>query len=83
MRCSACRYYNPNDIKRDFGTIENYQAPKARHPSSIMSVSNTGGHGRGGQGGKIIGDVINHGAEPTKELLLRATKHTWRVASCC
>jgi ADP-ribosylglycohydrolase len=26
-----------------------------------MSVSNTGGHGRGGQGGRIIGDVINHG----------------------
>jgi hypothetical protein len=24
-------------------------------------VSNTGGHGRGGQGGRIIGDVINHG----------------------
>lgn len=32
------------------------------HPKgSIMSVSNTGGHGRGGQGGRIIGDVINHG----------------------
>lgn len=26
-----------------------------------MSVSNTGGHGRGGQSGRIIGDVINHG----------------------
>lgn len=25
------------------------------------AVSNTGGHGRGGQGGRIIGDVINHG----------------------
>jgi hypothetical protein len=24
-------------------------------------VSNTGGHGRGGQSGRIIGDVINHG----------------------
>lgn len=56
-----CRYYNPSDIQRDFGTIENYQAPKARHPSSIMSVSNTGGHGRGDQRGRIIGDVINHG----------------------
>ncbi|KXZ49126.1 hypothetical protein GPECTOR_23g55 [Gonium pectorale] len=54
-------YYNPNDIRRDFGVIETYQAPKARHPSSIMSVSNTGGHGRGGQSGRIIGDVINHG----------------------
>jgi hypothetical protein len=26
-----------------------------------MSVSNTGGHGRGGNSGRIIGDVINHG----------------------
>lgn len=26
-----------------------------------MSLSNTGGHGRGGQQGSIIGDVINHG----------------------
>ena len=26
-----------------------------------MSVSNTGGHGRGDQRGRIIGDVINHG----------------------
>ena len=25
------------------------------------AVSNTGGHGRGGQSGRIIGDVINHG----------------------
>jgi hypothetical protein len=32
------------------------QAPKKRHPSSIMSLSNTGGHGRGGQAGKIIGE---------------------------
>ncbi|KAG2496733.1 hypothetical protein HYH03_005144 [Edaphochlamys debaryana] len=54
-------YYNPNDIRRDYGEIDTYQPPRARHPSSIMSVSNTGGHGRGGQGGRIIGDVINHG----------------------
>jgi hypothetical protein len=26
-----------------------------------MAVSNTGGHGRGGTQGRIIGDVINHG----------------------
>lgn len=54
-------YYNPSDIQRDFGTIETYQPPKVRHPSSIMSLSNTGGHGRGGQQGRIIGDIINHG----------------------
>uniref|UniRef100_A0A0G4ID29 ADP-ribosylglycohydrolase n=1 Tax=Chromera velia CCMP2878 TaxID=1169474 RepID=A0A0G4ID29_9ALVE len=54
-------YYNPNDIVTDFGSIEKYEAPKKRHPSSIMSLSNTGGGGRGGQSGRIIGDVINHG----------------------
>ncbi|KAF5838686.1 ADP-ribosylglycohydrolase-domain-containing protein [Dunaliella salina] len=54
-------YYNPQHIVRDFGEITTYQAPKATHPSSIMSLSNTGGHGRGGQSGRIIGDVINHG----------------------
>lgn len=54
-------YYNPRDITKDFGEIRGYNAPKERHPSSIMSVSNTGGHGRGGQSGRIVGDVINHG----------------------
>eukprot|EP00200_Dunaliella_tertiolecta_P005344 CAMPEP_0202358460 /NCGR_PEP_ID=MMETSP1126-20121109/12118_1 /ASSEMBLY_ACC=CAM_ASM_000457 /TAXON_ID=3047 /ORGANISM="Dunaliella tertiolecta, Strain CCMP1320" /LENGTH=338 /DNA_ID=CAMNT_0048951625 /DNA_START=249 /DNA_END=1265 /DNA_ORIENTATION=- len=54
-------YYNPQHIVRDFGEITTYQAPKTTHPSSIMSLSNTGGHGRGGQSGRIIGDVINHG----------------------
>lgn len=48
-------YYNPNDIVKDYGEIKGYEPPRARHPSSIMSVSNTGGHGRGGQGGRIIG----------------------------
>eukprot|EP00892_Ulva_mutabilis_P012018 jgi/Ulvmu1/9189/UM005_0289.1 len=54
-------FYNPNDIVQQFGKIAKYEAPQENHPSSIMSVSNTGGHGRGGQGGSIIGDVINHG----------------------
>ena len=31
------------------------------YAGSIMSLSNTGGHGRGGQEGRIIGEVINHG----------------------
>lgn len=48
-------YYNPMDIRRDFGIITTYQPPRARHPSSIMSLSNTGGHGRGDQRGRIIG----------------------------
>ncbi|MEW5305683.1 MAG: hypothetical protein WDW38_011511 [Sanguina aurantia] len=54
-------YYDVGTLQRDFGTITDFQAPRAKHPSSIMSVSNTGGHGRGGQGGRIVGDVINHG----------------------
>jgi ADP-ribosyl-[dinitrogen reductase] hydrolase len=39
-----------------------YAAPRpAQHPSSIMNLHSTGGQGRGGQQGSIIGDVINHG----------------------
>jgi len=55
------RYYDPGRIALDFGRIKEYAPPKKIHPSSIMSVSNTGGHGRGDQRGRIIGDVINHG----------------------
>jgi hypothetical protein len=29
-RLYLLRYYNPNDILRDFGTITTYQAPKVR-----------------------------------------------------
>jgi ADP-ribosylglycohydrolase len=54
-------YYDPSLIVRDFGKIVDFQAPKERHPGSIMALSNTGGAGRGGQEGSIIGDVINHG----------------------
>jgi hypothetical protein len=38
-----------------------YRAPPSRHPGAIMSLHSTGGQGRGGQSGSIIGDVINHG----------------------
>ena len=54
-------YYRPSDILGDFSRITTFQAPKKVHPGSIMSLSNTGGAGRGGQTGSIIGDVINHG----------------------
>lgn len=54
-------YYNVRDIQRDYGKITDFQAPKSKHPSSIMSLSNTGGGGRGDQKGSIIGDIINHG----------------------
>jgi len=54
-------YYDPAAIVRDYGRIVDFQPPRERHPSSIMQLSNTGGAGRGGQQGSIIGDVINHG----------------------
>eukprot|EP00047_Mylnosiga_fluctuans_P003944 m.231872 g.231872 ORF g.231872 m.231872 type:complete len:379 (-) comp12272_c0_seq1:46-1182(-) len=54
-------YYNVQQLQADFGLITSYHAPRAVHPGSIMAVSNTGGHGRGGQQGNIIGTVINHG----------------------
>jgi ADP-ribosyl-[dinitrogen reductase] hydrolase len=54
-------YYNPLDIKNDFGRIVDYQEPKKQHPSSIMQFASTGGHGRGTQDGDIIGKVILHG----------------------
>jgi len=54
-------YYRPSDIQRDFGKITNFHAPKERHPSSIMAVSNTGGAGRGSSQADIVGKVILHG----------------------
>jgi ADP-ribosyl-[dinitrogen reductase] hydrolase len=54
-------YYNINDIIKDFGAIKFYQAPKQFHPSSIMSLSNTGAAGRGDQKGDIVGRVILKG----------------------
>ena len=36
-------YYNINDIRRDFGGwISGFNTPRTRHPSSILSLSNTG-----------------------------------------
>ena len=55
-------YYDVRALQRDYGRITGYQAPRERHPSSIMALSSTSGHGRGGQEGpRIIGDIINHG----------------------
>lgn len=50
-------YYDVSALKRDFGDITDYQPPRAKHPGSIMSLSSTGGHGRGGQEGRIIGEM--------------------------
>jgi len=47
-------YYNPADIVKQFGRITGFRPPASHHPSSIMSLSNTGGAGRGGQTGSII-----------------------------
>jgi len=54
-------YYSVGDLQRHYGKITDFVAPKEPHPGSIMSLSSTGGGGRGGQRGSIIGDVINHG----------------------
>jgi ADP-ribosylglycohydrolase len=54
-------YYNLDQLKRDFGSITKYEAPKEKLPGSIMSLSSTGGGGRGSDAGTIVGDVILHG----------------------
>lgn len=54
-------YYQPQHIVDHFGKITDFEAPKVHHPSSIMNLSNTGGHGRGSNKGTLIGEVILHG----------------------
>ena len=54
--CASIGPLHPSPKQRDFGYITDYQPPKVKHPGSIMSVSNTGGHGRGDQSGRIIGE---------------------------
>jgi len=44
--------------------IRGYEKPKLHLPGSILSLSSTGGGGRGSDQGSIIGDVINHGKRP-------------------
>lgn len=54
-------YYNLAALRRDFGVIKTYEAPKASHPTSIMNLASTGTGGRGGQAGNVVGDVILKG----------------------
>lgn len=54
-------YYRLSELQRDYGVIRDYQAPKAIHPSAIMSLSSTAGAGRGSQSGNVVGDVILKG----------------------
>lgn len=53
--------YNLSNLKKDYGEITGYTKPLERFQGSIMSLSNTGGGGRGDNKGSIVGDVILHG----------------------
>ncbi|XP_057186643.1 uncharacterized protein LOC130552404 isoform X1 [Triplophysa rosa] len=55
----------PRDIPRDFGSwIRGLHAPRERHPSSILTLSNTGGSGRTAGSSRtrapVVGNVILH-----------------------
>ena len=54
-------YYDQSHLKRTYGQITGYVAPQDKLPGSIMSLSNTGGGGRGSNSGDIVGGVILHG----------------------
>jgi ADP-ribosylglycohydrolase len=59
-------YYNPADIVAQFGRITGFEKAPARHPSSILHLSDTDGHGRISgsdrkSNTKLIGHVILHG----------------------
>ncbi|KAF6734912.1 hypothetical protein FQA47_022260 [Oryzias melastigma] len=58
-------YYNIQDIRRDFGGwISAFSSPADKHPSSILSLSNTAGSGRSASSSKkrvdVVGNVILH-----------------------
>merc|ERR1711907_652786 len=51
------------------GRLQGYVAPTTHLQGSIMSKSNTGGGGRGGFNGDVIGSVIFHGMKPGENTL--------------
>ncbi|XP_028255589.1 uncharacterized protein LOC114432033 [Parambassis ranga] len=58
-------YYDVNDIRRDFGGwISGFTSPADRHPSSILTLSNTAGSGRTAWAATnrpdVVGNVILH-----------------------
>ncbi|KAJ8247180.1 hypothetical protein GJAV_G00259670 [Gymnothorax javanicus] len=58
-------YYCVQDIKKDFGGwIASFQSPRNRHPSSILTLSNTAGSGRTmsslSQRPPVVGTIILH-----------------------
>lgn len=59
-------YYDLTSLRRDFGVIRDFQAPKAHHPNSIMALASTARAGRGSQDGDVVGSVI-----------LKGKKHHW------
>ncbi len=59
-------YYNTAALDRDYPKLDGYLAPRRLHPDSLLAKSNTGGHGRGGSSGDIVGGVI-----------LKGRKHFW------
>ncbi len=54
-------YYDLTQLKKDFGKITKYEAPKESFPNSILNLSNTDGPGRGSDQGNLIGEIILHG----------------------
>lgn len=57
-------YGGARQVEGDYGRITGYVKPKTELRGSIMALSNTGGAGRGGNDGDIIGSVIAHGKKP-------------------
>lgn len=54
-------YGGERQVRQAYGRIQNYVKPETKLPGSIMSKSNTGGGGRGGYSGDVIGELIFHG----------------------
>jgi len=53
-------YGGRRQVEHDYGVIKGFVQPKTQISGSIMGKSNTGGAGRGGDQGSVIGDVIFH-----------------------
>jgi len=62
-------YGGARQVQNHYGQIKGYVKPKQDLQGSIMALSNTGGAGRGGFDGDIIGTVLAHGK-----------KHFWERA---
>jgi len=54
-------YGGQTQVNRAYGNIKGYVQPETRLRGSIMSKSDTGGGGRGGYHGDVIGKMIFHG----------------------